>query len=172
MRRRRRRKPHGLMNRFNRPPLSTTRGPQVVINWVKMFMDLRKNAAVTDWTIKMYKMYTSYVRSNRDSHYDRKTSASNPFMLQFVKFTSGITVSSLLTWITQTAWHIKCSQDLYYWLVHRQCINVFLPAKMNHRCLIKLLVEDPHRCLNILWGVQLITTTAAGGSYLVHTYFF
>jgi hypothetical protein len=61
-------------------------------------MDLRKNAAVTDWTIKMYKMYTSYVRSNRDSHYDRKTSASNPFMLQFVKFTSGITVSSLITW--------------------------------------------------------------------------
>jgi len=42
-------------------------------------------------------MYTSYVRSNRDSHYDRKTSASNPFMLQFVKFTSGITVSSLIT---------------------------------------------------------------------------
>jgi len=69
------------------------------------------------------------------------------FMLQFVKFTSGITVSSLITWITQTAWHIKCRKDLYYLLFHRQGINVFLPAKMNHRCLIKILVEDPHRCL-------------------------
>jgi len=48
-------------------------------------MDLRKNAAVTDCTIKLYKMDISYVSSNRDSHYDRKTSASNPFMLQFVK---------------------------------------------------------------------------------------
>jgi hypothetical protein len=142
----RRAKPLGLLNRFNRTPLSTTRGPPVVRNWVKLCMDLHKNAAVTDCTIKMYKTDTSYVRSNRDSHYDRKTSATNPFMLQFVKFTSGITVSSLITWITQTAWHIKCRQDLYYLLVHRQGINVFLPAKMNHRCLIKVLVEDPHRC--------------------------
>jgi hypothetical protein len=52
---------------------------------------------VTDCTIKLFKMDTSYVSSNRDSHYDRKRSTSNPFMLQFVKFTSGITVSSLIT---------------------------------------------------------------------------
>jgi hypothetical protein len=56
-----------------------------------------QDVAVTDCAIKIYKMDNSYVRSNRDSQYDIKTSASNPFMLQFVKFTSGITVSSPVT---------------------------------------------------------------------------